>query len=115
MGEKSIVSEFRNPGRNTLNFQKVNQLSDKEFSKLYLELMVEYRDKNDWWSSDEKTPYCSVSDCHSIITGPEDLVRYYGRSLHRKCFVKLYKKERESERNETLRKYFDLVVRMIGK
>jgi len=92
----------------TLDYEKVVELSAEDFAKLHLELMNEYKDKDGWWS-DGKIPNCS--ECHSEIPGPEDLVRYYGRSLHHNCFRRVY--EREGDETGIMKRYWDRVAELV--
>lgn len=79
-----------------LDFEKIIALSNQDFSRFYLELMSTYR-VNGWWT-EGKIPQCC--ECSSVISGPEQLRRYHGLSLHPDCFKKLYEKEAQEDGNE---------------
>lgn len=91
-------------GTRHLDYKKIEALSNTEFAQFYLELMREYRDKEGWWGR-AGTPKCS--ECHTIISGPEELRRYNGISLHPACFRKVYAEDKKVGATE---KYFDRVA-----
>lgn len=92
----------------TIDWDVVLNFPDKKFEQYYLELMTEYRDKNGYWTK-RKIP---CDNCHQIISGPEQLRRYYGRSLHPICFKEEWKKERLEKKEPTLVAYFDRVAQL---
>ena len=90
----------------TLDFKKIVALPDADFAQIYLELMNQYRDINGWWQ-EGKIPHCFK--CHEVIDAPTNLRRYYGLSLHPRCFGEVYFRERK-RKSKTMRKYFDRVA-----
>ena len=96
------------PVGRALDYEKVNKLSDTEFSEFYLSMMREYKEIDGWWSGD-KIPKCSV--CHSVIPGPEMLRRLSGRSLDPDHFREVYGKERETY-EPIMQAYWDRVAKL---
>ena len=92
----------------SLNYNKIIKLNNKDFARLYLELMNEYRDKDGWWKKNN-VPNCW--ECHEPIDNPKNLRRYYGQSLHPNCFKKVYK--REGKEKSITKEYFDRVANLI--
>ena len=90
-----------------LDYEKIMVLSENQFAHLYLELMTEYKDKDGWWGV-KGTPGCS--ECNKEISGPENLRRYYGLSLHPECFKKVYENGWIAKGME--KKYFDRVAKL---
>jgi len=95
---------------NSLDYEKVAEISDEEFATLYLELMTEYEEKNQWWSKG-KIPKCH--ECNLSITNPKKLRRYYGQSLHPNCFNVVYEREGIHEQESGLvKKYWERVSKL---
>lgn len=93
-----------------LDYNKALKLSDNNFERFYLELMIEYKNNDGWWSRG-RIPHCV--NCHQVIPGPEQLRRYHKRSFHDDCFEKEWKTEREKGKESILiRKFFDRVVKL---
>ena len=99
-------------GTRKINHEKVLALSDKDFEQYYLELMTEYKNKNGWWNSGDPELIPKCIKCHEIISGPEQLRRYNGRSLHPNCFRKEWDNEKRSYNNHILKRYFDRVANL---
>jgi len=69
-------------------YSAAQMLSDNDFSKYYLEQMLEYNLYE--FRRNSQSSFRNCSNCKSVITRPEDLRRYYGMSLHPECFRKVY-------------------------
>lgn len=91
-----------------LNYSKIDKLDDDEFIQLHLELMTEYKTQDGWWSKN-KIPHCI--SCNLVIPGPEQMVRYHGRTLHPDCFREEW--EHEKKEYPRFRKYWDRIARLI--
>ena len=90
-----------------LDFDRMcDELSDIEFAQFYFSMMQEYRDHHGWWSG-RKIPKCS--QCNEVISGPEELRRLYGLSLHPNCFEEVYQEKRDNM-DLSSKKYFDRVL-----
>lgn len=92
-----------------LNYEKILNLSENELSIFHSTLMNEYRERDGWWSNG-KIPRCS--ECKKFINSPEDLIRYYGNSLHHGCFKTFYNKAGPMEKEETIRKYWEKILNL---
>ncbi|MFA5953219.1 MAG: LIM domain-containing protein [Candidatus Pacearchaeota archaeon] len=108
------LEDFRGPMLgfplfNYFDFKKAIELSDRDFAELYLKLMEEYRYKDGWWTESKGIPSCSK--CNEKISGPKDLRRYCGRSLHPNCFTEEIKIEMKSM-NSIMKKYFNRVLKV---
>ncbi|MGM5483405.1 MAG: hypothetical protein ACQER9_00640 [Nanobdellota archaeon] len=95
-------------GERVLDYEKIVKASDEDFARFYLELMIEYRDKDGWWS-DGKIPECN--ECHKEIQRPEDLRRYHGLSMHPSCFRQYYTREGDDE--GIMDKYWQRVANLV--
>lgn len=95
----------------SLDYEKIIAIPDEDFAGLYLELMSEYKDKDGWWSN-EKIPKCS--QCHAEISGPQDLRRYYGNSMHASCFKEFYEREgsKDQHQEKTMKRYWARVANL---
>lgn len=93
-----------------LDYNKALKLSNKDFERFYLELMIEYKIKNRLWnlSNPESIPKCG--NCHEIIIGLEQLRIYHGINLDSICFRKQWNSERNNYSDPTLRRYLDRVA-----
>jgi hypothetical protein len=94
---KSIIS---------VNFKKVLSLSDEDFANYYLQLMDTY---NLFWKERNQV---LCGHCHEELSGPRDLVRYFGLNLHKICFPEYFKSY--PPQDKTLQKYFQRVVKMVS-
>ncbi len=90
------------------DYERIIALSEDDFAKLYLELMAEYRDKDGWWSNG-RIPKCN--ECRGVISGPEQLRRYHGLSMHPTCFKQFYKREGNEE--GTMKQYWMRVANLV--
>jgi len=90
------------------DYEKILSLSSDEFAEFYLKVMEEYRDKDGWWG---KAGIPSCSECSQEISGPKELRRYYGLTLHPKCFEKIYEKEKDDQKG-LIKFYWDRVVKL---
>ena len=95
-----------------INHEKVIALSDNDFQQFYLELMTEYKTKDGWWNPDNSESIPQCSNCRKIISGPEQLRRYHGNSLHPNCFREEWAKEGGSYNNHALKRYFDRIAQL---
>ncbi len=109
-----VIDEFiiENPvfpqvGR-ALDYKRIVELPDKDFAQLYLERMLEYRDKNGWWSED-KVPKCN--ECNEVIPNPQQLRRYHGLSMHPSCFKQFY--EKKGDDRGIMRRYWQRVTNLV--
>lgn len=96
------------PGRRVLDYERIVVLPERDFAQLYLELMLEYRDKDGWWSNG-KIPKCNK--CHDVILSPQQLRRYYGSSMHPSCFKQFY--ERRGDEEGIMGKYWQRVANLV--
>jgi hypothetical protein len=103
-------------GGRSWDYKKLLNLSDEEFAEFYLKNMEEYRDNDGWWEK-QKAPFCS--ECHKEISGPKELRRYYGASLHPECFKKVYEQyflpsggKSSLEKNSLISKYLERVSKL---
>ncbi len=92
-----------------IDYSKVLQLNDEEFKEYYLEIMAEFKTKDNWWSNRE-FPKCD--NCHEMISGPENLRRYYGLSLHPSCFRKIWARDSKNCNNHIIKKYFERIAQL---
>ncbi len=101
-----------NLGGRELDYRKINTLPDSDFAKLYLELMLEYNNKDGWWAGG-KIPPCSHR--HNGIDGPEELRRYYSQSLHQNCFLHAYASDDHEAIGTIMTKFWDMVAQLPEK
>ncbi len=87
-------------------FGKALTLSDEDFAQLYLAIMTEYKVHNGWWS-EKRVPHCN--ECREEISGPAELRRLYGKSLHPDCFRKVYQEETKHSHKEE-KQYWERVA-----
>jgi hypothetical protein len=101
------------PCAETLDYEKILELSDEEFEQLHSEIMHAYMDADGWWNNG-KIPLCG--GCHDPIKVPEGMVRYYGNSLHKNCFLDYHRKDFEKHGNTPeMKKYWDRVIDMLER
>jgi hypothetical protein len=98
---------FGFPFCGTLDYRRLLKLSDIDFTEFYLNLMEEYRDKDGWWKDEKNLPHCSK--CNEVISGPRDLRRLAGRSLHPLCLVEEIKIE---DKKGLEKKYWERVLKV---
>lgn len=103
-------------GGRSWDYNKLLALPDKEFAEFYLKIMEEYKDFDGYWG-EKGIPCCS--ECHKEISGPKELRRYYGASLHPGCFEKVYKedflpslRENNLKKSSLISKYFERVSKL---
>lgn len=86
-------------------------LPDDEFALYYRNKMQEYKDSDGWWSSKDRIPECAK--CHEQISGPKDLRRMAGMSLHPDCFkAQLSEYIEENKTSEYYILYFERVSQL---
>jgi len=90
-----------------IDHKKVIELSRDDFADWHLEKMIEYEVYNDYWSTKDNIPKCS--SCLEEISGPKEMVRYYGNAIHKTCFPDYFNKE-EFKAKGTLLKYWNKIV-----
>lgn len=95
------------PGR-VLDYKKIMALSDQDFARFYLELMEEYREKDGWWG-EGGIPRCS--ECNRKISGPGELRRYCGASLHPRCFQAWYQRHGGDEKG-IMKRFWERVFKL---
>jgi len=106
---KSSQVMFSMPGIRHLDYKKILALPDSEFAALYFEFMNEYKEKDGWWGN-AGIPSCS--ECQKNISGPEQLRRYHGRTLHPDCFKEVYSKDKFPSKDPLERRYFDRIANL---
>ena len=99
-------AEFPFVGR--INYSEVIKFSDKDFAEFYYGLMKEYQDKDDWWADKENIPPCNR--CYNEISGPKDLRRLAGRTLHPNCFSE--EMNLRKIKNPLEKKYWERVLKV---
>lgn len=104
---KNKRSIFLTPGER-FDYEKLLAISENEFRQFYVELMCEYRDKDEWWSKG-KVPKCA--ECRQVITKPENLRRYYGQSLDPTCFNVVRERQKHTE-TETMKRFWNRVSQL---
>ncbi len=82
--------------------EALSEIPLEEFRRRYIEDMQNYFDNHN-------KPTIQCGKCSEEIKSADDLIRYYGANLSRKCFRELYARERDED-NEQGRRYFDLVL-----
>ncbi len=92
-----------NSGMSVLDIEKLMQLSDEEF------LHVHVDDARQYMKNHGKNVECG--ECHHTVNAPEDLVRYSGTNLHGKCFISVYRREKEGLHKEP-GAYFDRIFQL---
>lgn len=99
---------------NVLDYAKLIAAPQEEFAAFYLQSMENFKEKGGFWS-DGHIPVCS--ECSHRISGPSEMRRYYGRSLHPQCFSLARNKidpeqKRRYEPNADVKRYLDRVERL---
>ena len=101
-----------NYGMSYLDVASLDELSDKDFIEMQ---------ENDMQSHFNFLNKCNIFEvkcgqCNSLITNPNDLVRYFGENIHKICFKFYYPKDREKwmklNKQEAIF-YFDKVYSLV--
>lgn len=107
MIERFVVSSPLLGGM-SLDYDEIMLLSHTDFAQLYLEMMNAYQKKDSWFIPGQANSVPSCSECHAQISGPEQLRRYKGLSMHPACFKTFY--AREGDDKGIIKKYWNRVA-----
>lgn len=113
----------------TLDWKKIENLPEEEFVERYVGEMTRYfyehgervlreeRSLRKIGHHEGLRPVC-CSDCHGLISGPSDMRRYYGATLHGDCLAKRWENDRrehvkrEGNRRGGTVRYWDRLIKL---
>ncbi len=92
-------------GLSTFDLGKLKKLPIDEFAKRYIEEM------DSFMKNHVGLPMCYP--CSKPVKTADDLVRYFGLNLHRKCFLEEYENDIAENLAPRHREYYGLVKKFI--